>query len=101
MEPRITADKLTISPAIRERAEHQFAKLQRFSNPIIDCQIHLSQAPRTCRAEWIVQEPHKVLVGEASEPGDNLFRALDAAFEKILIQSKKHHGKLTRVVRPD
>ena len=44
--------------------------------------------------EFIVKVPNQTLVGKAESEGDNLFKSIDDAGERVEKQLKKYHDKL-------
>ena len=94
MPVRITAKNTKVSDRTREHIENACARLCKFYDRIIDCEVVVEKCGHhTTAVEFKVKVPHQTLVATATSEGDNLYRSIDEASEKVEAQVKKHHDK--------
>ena len=94
MQPIISVrNPAHISERTKEHLEKTCAKLSHFYDRIIDCEVVIQKQKLETSVEFIVKVPQQTLVSSASTEDENLFKAVDEAYERIEIQLKKYHDK--------
>ena len=95
MPVRITAKHTTVSDSTKQHIEKVCAKLDRYFDRIVDCEVVLEKhAKHGTAVEIIVKVPQQTLVGRAESDDDNLFKSIAAASDHVSSQLKKYHDKL-------
>ncbi len=95
MQPIITArNAARISGTTREHIEKACAKLTHFYDRIIECEVVIEKQKLGTGVEFIVKVPQQTLVASAHSGDENLFKAIDEAYERVEVQVKKYHDKL-------
>ena len=95
MPVRITAKNTKVSERAKEHIEEACARLLKFYDRIIDCEVVVEKCGhRATAVEFKVKVPHQTLVGTATSEGDNLYKSIDEAGEKVESQVRKLHDKL-------
>ena len=94
METRISVRNLKVSDTTKDHIEKVCAKLGQFYDRIIDCEVVLAKHRLGTRVEFVVKVPQQTLVASAYTQGDNLFKAVAEARERLEKQVKKYHDKV-------
>ena len=94
MPVKINTRNTKVSDKTKEHVEKVCEKLGQFSDRIIDCEVVLEKSKRRTAVEFIVKVPNQTLVGKAESEGDNLFKSIDDAGERVERQLKKYQDKL-------
>ena len=92
MKPRISSRHGTISQKTKEHIDKSCTKLEYYSDRIMDCEVVLDKTKRGDKVEIIVKVPQSIFA--SSVTGENLYKALAGAENKIQTQLKKHYDKL-------
>ncbi|MBM3278532.1 MAG: ribosome-associated translation inhibitor RaiA [Candidatus Handelsmanbacteria bacterium] len=94
MQPIISVrHSIHISERTKEHIEKACAKLSHFYDRIIDCEVVVEKKRLQTSVEFIIKVPQQTLVASASTADENLFKAMDEAYEKIEAQLKKYRDK--------
>ena len=91
MEPRISVRNGKVSDKTKEHIEKACAKLHRFYDRIIDCEVVLGVQKSGKEVEFIVKVPHQTLTASCMD--ENLYKAVDEAQKRVEGQLKKYHDK--------
>ena len=91
MELRISVRSGKVSDQTKEHIESACAKLHRFYDRIIDCEVVVETEKAGKTVEFIVKVPQHTLT--ASYTDENLYRAIDETQSRVEAQLKKHHDK--------
>jgi len=93
MQPRISVRNAKVSEDTKEHINRVCAKFQHFYDRIVDCEVVVSKEKGKLgtTVEFIVKVPHQTLT--ASSTGDNLYKALSEAQNRLEGQLKKYHDK--------
>ena len=94
MAVSISGRHTQVSAATKEYIEKANGKLEQFFDRIISSEVIVSQEGSGTKVEFIVKVPQQTLVSSAYTAGDNLFKTIDDAQERIKIQLKKYHDKI-------
>ena len=100
MQPRIEGVNCKVSESTRDYIEKHTEKLIQLLDRITACEVILTEDRRGHSVEFIVKVPHQTLVASAQVEGDNLYKAIDAAYRRLEVQLKRHQGKLVTRRRP-
>lgn len=96
MPVRITAKNTKVSDRAKEHIEDACAGLHKYYDRIIDCEVVVEKCGhRATAVEFKVKVPLQTLVGTSTSEGENLYKAIDEASEKVEAQMRKIHDKLT------
>ena len=94
MPVRITAKNTKVSDRVREHIENAYDHLHKYYDRIIDCEVVVEKSGhRAITVEFKVKVPQHTLVATATSEGDNLYKAVDEASDKVEVQVKKHHDR--------
>ncbi len=94
MQPIISVrNPAHISERTKEHIEKACAKLGHFYDRIIDCEVVIEKQKLETSVEFKVKVPQQTLVASAATEDENLFKAVDEAYERIEVQLKKYHDK--------
>ncbi len=91
MEPRISVRSGKISDKTKAHIKKACAKLGRFYDRVIDCEVILGEQKQGKEVEFILKVPHQILT--ASSVDENLFKAIDEVEKRVEAQLKKYHDK--------
>ncbi|PSW09570.1 ribosome-associated translation inhibitor RaiA [Photobacterium sanctipauli] len=92
MTANITGKNLDITPAIRERIEFKFKKLEKYQVPFISQQAAISTEPnRQFKVEISAAIPGGQLVASAEQ--DDMYGAITEVFQKLERQLNKQAHK--------
>jgi len=92
MELKITARNTKLSEAIKEKVQHKFNKLKRYSSHITSCEIVLSEDKQeTYFTDLNMKVEHQAII--IKEHDKNLYKSLDNLFKKAERQLKRIKGK--------
>ena len=92
MQPRISVRNTKVSEATKEHISGACEKLEQFCDEIVDCEVMVDKTKAGTSVELVLKVPHQTLT--SSSCGDNLFKALAEAQDRMEVQLKKYHGKL-------
>ena len=92
MQPRISVKNGKVSEHTKEYVEKACARLDRFFDKIVDCEVVLEKQKQNKQAEFILKVPHQTLAASCTD--ENLYRAIDEAQSRVEAQLKKYHDKL-------
>jgi putative sigma-54 modulation protein len=98
MQVFIEGHHFQITDAARVYVESAIAKIERFYSPIIDCHMTLKHEKDQYRADMITRVQGQTL--KSSDDDAKLYKAVDAAVDKMSRQLRKLHDK-RRDHRPD
>ncbi|MSR82395.1 MAG: ribosome-associated translation inhibitor RaiA [Candidatus Latescibacteria bacterium] len=96
MQPIISVrNPAHVSERTKEHIEKACAKLGHFYDRIIDCEVVIEKQKLETSVEFKVKVkvPQQTLVASAATEDENLFKAVDEAYERIEVQLKKYHDK--------
>jgi ribosomal subunit interface protein len=82
-----------VSERTKEHIEKTCAKLGHFYDRIIDCEVVVEKRKLQTSVDFIVKVPQQTLVASASTDDENLFKAVDEAYERVEAQLKKYRDK--------
>ena len=88
MQVVISGKHFDLSDRLKSHVEGRAQKLQRFYDPILDCQAKISEE-KLKRADLLVNIHKHVL--KASAEADSIYVAIDSAMDKMERQLKKLH----------
>ena len=92
MQPRISVKNGKVSEQTKEYVEKACAKLDRFFDKIVDCEVVLEKQKQNKQVEFVLKVPHQTLAASCTD--ENLYRAIDEAQSRVEAQLKKYHDKL-------
>lgn len=92
METRITARHFDLTPELREFAEKQIGRLDRYFNHIIDCHIILDLEKSRMTAELKVKVYGTVL--NSKESSFDMYASIERVLSKMETQLKRYKSKL-------
>ena len=92
MRTVITARHFEVSDPLKDRIHKAVAKLERFDDRIIDCHIVMDVQRHRNSVEVLLNAHSHTLRGK--EESDDMYSAIDAAFEKLERQLKRLDSKL-------
>lgn len=93
MQIMISGQHFELSDRIKTHVESRAHKLERFYDPIVDCQVKISEE-KLKKADLIVNV-HKHLL-KASADAESVYVAIDQAMDRMERQLKKLHDKQRR-----
>ncbi|MBD8512921.1 ribosome-associated translation inhibitor RaiA [Photobacterium sp. WH77] len=92
MQVEVTGKNIDVTPAIRERIEEKFSKLERFQVPLIGKHAVISQEPnRHFKVEATAGIPGGNIV--ASSEQENMYAAIKDMYQKLERQLSKQSHK--------
>ena len=91
MKISIEGHHYQVSDATRTYATSAVEKAERFYSPIIDCHMTIREAKATFTADLVVRVQGQTL--KASDNDAKLYKAVDAACDKMTRQLQKLHDK--------
>ena len=92
MQPKISVKNGKVSEKTKEYVEKACAKLDRFFDKIIDCEVVLEKQKQNKQVEFILKVPHQTLAASCTD--ENLYKAVDEAQNRVEAQLKKYHDRL-------
>ena len=99
MNITITGRHLNVANDLKDHAEKEISKLQRFYKDIIDVQMTMAVERHRHRVE-ITAHIHDHTLRASGESGD-MYTSIDGAAEKLGRQLRKFHGKFREPPRVD
>ncbi len=91
MQPRISVRHEKISEGTKEHIVQSCAKLEKYCDRIVDCEVIIDKDKAGYKTEFIVKVPQQTLTATATS--DNLYKAVAEAEGKLETQIKKYHDK--------
>jgi len=91
MRINFTARHYKSSPRLKEYAENEVTRLEKFYDGIVDCEIILDYQKDQQIAEIILGVHGAKLT--AKEVSEDIYKSIDLAVEKLRRQLKKYKGK--------
>ena len=91
MDPRISVRNGKVSDDTKDHIRQVCAKLDKFSDNIIDCEVVLGQNKQGTEVEFVVKVPNQTLT--ATSTAENLYKAVDDVERRIEAQLKKYHDR--------
>jgi ribosomal subunit interface protein len=88
----LTGRHFEITPHLKAHAEGQVTKLDRYNHHILEAEMVLFMDHATHIAEGKVHVSHAVLTARAE--AKDMYAAVNEAVDRMLIQIKRHEGKL-------
>ncbi len=99
MNLTLTGRHLEVTPYLKNHVNLKVKKLERYSHQIARAEIVLAKDSTKDIAEGKIQLRHTVLA--ATGKGDDLYMAVNDLVDKLLVQLRRHDGKLrTRKRQP-
>jgi len=92
MRTVITARHFEVSDSLKDRIHKAVAKLERFDDRIVDCHVVMDVQRHRNSVEVLLNAHGHTLQGKGES--DNMYSAIDAAFEKLERQLKRLDSKL-------
>jgi ribosomal subunit interface protein len=92
MRTAITARHFEVSDSLKDRIHKAVAKLERFDDRIVDCHVVMDVQRHRNSVEVLLNAHGHTLQGKGES--DNMYSAIDAAFEKLERQLKRLDSKL-------
>ncbi len=92
MRLNVTARHFAMSDSLREHINAEIAKLEKFYDGIIDCNVTMNVEKHRHSVEIAVNVYKHTLV--ATHQSDNMGASVDGAVEKLKRQLKKLHDKI-------
>ena len=91
MKVHVTGRHFEVSERLRAHIEKEAARLERFFDRIIDCEVLIGTERQMKEVEVIVKAPGHTL--KATSAGSSVYRATDEAMARAKSQLKKLQGK--------
>ena len=91
MKLHITARHFKLTDALRTFAETEVARLEKYHDGIIDCEVILAAEKQTQIAEILLKVYGQKLT--ATEKSENIQKSVTLAVDKLERQLKKYKGK--------
>jgi len=92
MRTVITARHFEVSDSLEDRIHKAVAKLERFDDRIVDCHVVMDVQRHRNLVEVLLNARGHTLQGKGES--DNMYAAIDTAFEKLERQLKRLDSKL-------
>lgn len=92
MKVQIVGRHFDVSDRLRSHIEKEAAKLEKFFDRIIDCQVFVGAEKRARVVEVIVNVHAHTL--KATRSGNSVYQAVEEAMGRVKVQLKKLHSKL-------
>jgi len=94
MQPIISVRNMDhLSERTKEHIEKTCAKLGHFYDRIIECEVVVEKQKLGTSVELKVKVPQQTLVASASTEDENLFKAVDDAYDRVEVQLKKYRDR--------
>lgn len=92
METRITARHFDLTPELKEFAEKQISRLNRYHSHVMDCHIILDMEKSRATAELRVKVYGTIL--NSKESSFDMYASVEKVIGKMEARLKKYKGKL-------
>lgn len=92
MKVQIVGRHFSVSDRLRSHIEKEAAKLERFFDRIIDCQVFIGAERQMKEVEVILNVRAHTL--KATSGGTSVYQAVDESMGRVEVQLKKLRGKL-------
>ncbi len=92
MQTKFTARRFKANDSLKKYAEAEVARLNKYFDAIVSCDIVLSQERNNHIAEMILKVSNGLL--SVKESSDDFYKSIDLAVEKLERQLKRHKAKL-------
>ena len=91
LTPTISVRHDKVSDATREYIEKACEKFGQYYDRIVECEVVVEKQKKGTQVEIVLKVPQQTLTASCVE--ENLYKAVDAAKERIETQLKKYHDK--------
>jgi putative sigma-54 modulation protein len=93
MDIRISAQRVTVTPAIREHLDEKLSRLDKYAPRLVESHVILKKEKYVFVAEMTLLAKNLKAYGEGSS-SENVYAAIELAYERIVKQLKRFREKL-------